>query len=789
MAGRRNVVRNSFAMGELSPRMLGRSDLRGTYQQGLRRLVNFLVDKTGSAKYRAGTQHARQIGAAGDHRLIPLKIAGNPALLHLTTTQARVYYAAAPTAGFDLLSAASAAVTISLTAPQLRDLQWVQRPFNAIVAEGWYHQDDEDYTSLTAAGNTDPRGITSDGTYTWIADITAGKLFAYDAVERTAVAAKNFELTRDGLPGGDAITNHDRPIGCWTNGEHMFVSFERIDDYIAAYRMGDMAYDEAANIDSLVGGDNTAIRSLEGDATYLYVADEDDARIYAYTLADGERAPAQYYNTLRAAGCTNPIGLWLSESHMFVLHRNGTDRQIFAFDRESKAHDPDVDVPTIVASNANPFDIIGSAEFFWVTDRVADKVFAYAQPSPQDPEAAVYLFHPDIEPILLQWDSNGNALAAPRTSNVIADPPVVGQQPAAGAFFEQRLVVAGGNKNPQSIAGSRTPDPDTGRPRYTDWLLTTETGSVIDEEFHSVQTVLATNAFAYTLFSEVAVRVRWMVSKDEVVVIGCDEAIYLARELAPDTPPIIRDHTVTGAGLVRPAVAPFGVCYASADRRRVYEIISQRELTAHLRCSVRGRSDRGADMDEDPGGAPVGAHRLRQGDDAGGEARKRSTRLVTAGLRRRHPGALDRARRRRRRGRYPVAGHRARLQRPPRGAARAHRPRPRRPRVPGLVAPGAHRPRPPQRRRGVDGGQGRHRCEPETGGGARDRRRRHRHHGPDRHRPRRDPVHRGPAAAADRRRRGRRGGGVQRRAAGEPRHPRRVPLLRREDRPDLRPAE
>ena len=87
-----NLLRTSFAYGELSPRMLGRVDLRAYYSQGLRECVNWIPDKTGSMRYRGGTQHSYTLGANREYRMIPFDVNGQPAILALTTAGARVYY-------------------------------------------------------------------------------------------------------------------------------------------------------------------------------------------------------------------------------------------------------------------------------------------------------------------------------------------------------------------------------------------------------------------------------------------------------------------------------------------------------------------------------------------------------------------------------------------------------------------------------------------------------------------------------------------------------------------------
>ena len=50
-----NLLRASFAAGELSPRLQGRVDL-DIYKKGLRRLENFIVSSSGGLEFRRGAE-------------------------------------------------------------------------------------------------------------------------------------------------------------------------------------------------------------------------------------------------------------------------------------------------------------------------------------------------------------------------------------------------------------------------------------------------------------------------------------------------------------------------------------------------------------------------------------------------------------------------------------------------------------------------------------------------------------------------------------------------------------
>src|SRR5262245_52966902 len=67
----RNVT-TAFTAGELSPRILGRSDLE-QYAQGMRRCENFQVHRYGGASYRAGTRFAGNTKDNGEARLVSFR--------------------------------------------------------------------------------------------------------------------------------------------------------------------------------------------------------------------------------------------------------------------------------------------------------------------------------------------------------------------------------------------------------------------------------------------------------------------------------------------------------------------------------------------------------------------------------------------------------------------------------------------------------------------------------------------------------------------------------------------
>ena len=73
-----------------------------------------------------------------------------------------------------------------------------------------------DFNTLTASGNTRPRGIWSDGETMWVADWLDEKVYAYDMTTKARVSRKEFNtLTAAG---------NTWPQGIWSDGTTMWVA-------------------------------------------------------------------------------------------------------------------------------------------------------------------------------------------------------------------------------------------------------------------------------------------------------------------------------------------------------------------------------------------------------------------------------------------------------------------------------------------------------------------------------------------------------------------------------------
>ena len=120
---------------------------------------------------------------------------------------------------------------------------------------------------------------------------------------------------------------------------------------------------------------NAAPRGIWSDGEALWVADNEDDKLYAYNLADGRRlASSLDFNGLKAAGNDDPAGLWADGETMWIA--DGEDDKLYAYDLTSKSHASTNDF-ALASGNEEPAGLWSDGETLWVVDDGEDYVYAY----------------------------------------------------------------------------------------------------------------------------------------------------------------------------------------------------------------------------------------------------------------------------------------------------------------------------------------------------------------------------------------------------------------------------
>ena len=174
------------------------------------------------------------------------------------------------------------------------------------------------------------------------------------------------------LDGLKAAGNND-PISIWSDGATVWVADEN-DDKIYAYNTDGTRYSDKDFNTLSVAGNNDPV-GIWSDGTTMWVTDHVGWKIYAYKMLDQDRDSGKDFDTLEAAGNRNPFGIWSDGTTMWVA--DSIDNKIYAYKMFDKSHDDDKDFDTLAAGNSDPIGIWSDGTTMWVGDITADKIFAY----------------------------------------------------------------------------------------------------------------------------------------------------------------------------------------------------------------------------------------------------------------------------------------------------------------------------------------------------------------------------------------------------------------------------
>ena len=185
---------------------------------------------------------------------------------------------------------------------------------------------------------------------------------------------------RQSRAGGRPVTTWTRcarpgntsPTGAWSNGVTMWIA-DSNDGKLYAYTLADGARDSDKDI--TLDSNNSSPSGIWSDDTTIWVAElmPTEGKVYAYTLADDTR-DADKDITLRGDNTTS-WGVWSDGTTMWVVDWN--DDEVYAYTLADDARDADKDI-TLHGDNTTPRGIWSDGTTIWVVDRVGVKLYAYA---------------------------------------------------------------------------------------------------------------------------------------------------------------------------------------------------------------------------------------------------------------------------------------------------------------------------------------------------------------------------------------------------------------------------
>ena len=271
-----------------------------------------------------------------------------------------------------------------------------------VTREFFTHNDPSKNIDLNLANST-PKGIFSDGTTLWVANDEDDKIYAYKLSDKSRDSGKDIALAVS-TTSLDEEDNSD-PRGLWSNGTIMWVA--DVDAKLYAYGFGGGARPSTSDID--LDPDNANPQWIWSDGVIVWVSNADDDRVYdrvyAYKLELGSgetesdrRVSGQdillagIHEDIRGSATgmwSDGVTLWVSNHGKIYAYKLNVN----AADSPRTIHCPDAteDFNTLEAvGNTDPDGIFSDGSTMWVVDNttftnvtstnVYKKIFAYNQP-------------------------------------------------------------------------------------------------------------------------------------------------------------------------------------------------------------------------------------------------------------------------------------------------------------------------------------------------------------------------------------------------------------------------
>ena len=164
------------------------------------------------------------------------------------------------------------------------------------------------------------------------------------------------------------------PTGIWSDGTTMWVAdFE--DAKLYAYNMSEKTRDAGRDFTLRTG--NSLPVGIWSDGTTMWVVDFQDAKLYAYSMATRARDSGKDFDTLRAAGNLHPEDIWSDGTTMWV--GDVASDKLYGYSLLEKTRDADKDFDTLrAAGNGSPIGMWSDGVTMWVVDWRDIKAYAYS---------------------------------------------------------------------------------------------------------------------------------------------------------------------------------------------------------------------------------------------------------------------------------------------------------------------------------------------------------------------------------------------------------------------------
>ncbi len=228
--------------------------------------------------------------------------------------------------------------------------------------------------------NEAPLGVWSDGTTVWVVDGGDHKLYAYTLSSGARDSARDIAL--------DGANRHAG--GAWSDGTTIWVADDS-DDKLYAYTLSGGARDSSKEFGlasrssggTFAADDNGRPVGVWSDGTTIWVADNDDRKLYAYTLSNGSRDTAKEFSVRQ--GSQTHGGVWSDGTTIWVVYQGFNKARAYTI--SSGSHDAGLDLSLRISSNN--WGVWSDGTTMWVGNRVNRKLFHHPLPGTTSTDAAL----------------------------------------------------------------------------------------------------------------------------------------------------------------------------------------------------------------------------------------------------------------------------------------------------------------------------------------------------------------------------------------------------------------
>jgi len=213
-----------------------------------------------------------------------------------------------------------------------------------------------EHWDTAGSGNTDPYGITTNGTYIWVIDSNDGKVYVYD-MDGTAITSWDMDGTAIGYWG---IT---------TNNVYIWIT-DYIDDEVYKYWMNGTYTGEHWD----TSGETNYARGITTNNVYIWITDAQGTNDEVYKYWMNGTYTGEHWDTA-GSGNTAPFGITTDSSYIWITDPL-TDK-IYKYDMNGTY----ISNWDLISSNGASWGITQDGTYFWITDTLDDEVYKYyAQP-------------------------------------------------------------------------------------------------------------------------------------------------------------------------------------------------------------------------------------------------------------------------------------------------------------------------------------------------------------------------------------------------------------------------